>query len=420
MNIPLFDILSRLSFPILGALLLFGMCLFYLTINKKVHWLFFFLTLGGAFVGSSIPLLADLSSLSRWIMLFLLLVSGLIFSRIKISTGMLFFIGYAFVGFVAVLSAKDIIWQAQRGILLLIVSISIAIAYGDKSLSIYKLSFSAIAVAATLFSVYGFIPLQSQLSFGSRYFENFKAAPYFAMTLGGVLPFTYWGLWKGDTKFFRLFCCVGFVLGVVTLFFSGQRAGTIAGFLGLIPLLLTTFKKREHRVAIFILPVVFLVIVAFTQFAGSEKINFLVSRYSLDINLSNREFIWDRALSEISKNPFWGQGIGASETVISSSFHNTYLEVWFNSGILGLLLYLFAQFYFLYRIILLWQINQDADLKSLLALGAGYMGGFIALCMVESVGASASTLNLLLYIFIGAFVSNDGLFKKIKELKNAH
>jgi hypothetical protein len=38
------------------------------------------------------------------------------------------------------------------------------------------------------------------------------------------------------------------------------------------------------------------------------------------------------------------------------------------------------------------------------------MLGFVVLCAVESVGATASTLGLILYLFLGVMVSNDDLF----------
>jgi O-antigen ligase len=115
------------------------------------------------------------------------------------------------------------------------------------------------------------------------------------------------------------------------------------------------------------------------------------------------------ALSEIAKNPFWGHGMGAAETVISFSFHNAYLEVWYNTGILGLFLFLTSQFYFIYRIFYLNRVSKDPEIKSTLALALGYMLGFIVICIFESTGAGASNINIILYLFLGVLVSNNRL-----------
>ena len=95
--------------------------------------------------------------------------------------------------------------------------------------------------------------------------------------------------------------------------------------------------------------------------------------------------------------------------VMSYSFHNSYLEVWFNTGILGLILFLISQFYFIYRTIYLWRISEDPEVMSVLALALGYMLGFIVVCSFESSGAGASNINLILYLFFGAVVSNNHL-----------
>jgi O-antigen ligase len=412
MNTPFLDIIGRLNLQSFVVLTALTVCLLYFVLPRKIYGLMFFLTISGALVGSSIPIVAAASSLLRWIIIFLLFVSSFLFGKMKVSVGMLLFWGYVFLGFISLLGSNSMIWQFQKGSLLLMVAIAIPLAYGDKPYIVYKLSLIAIAIVASLFSIYSFIPLQSQLSVAERFSGFSQAAPNFAMTLGGLLPFTFWGLWRAESRWIKLLCGLGFILGTVTLIFSGQRAGTIAGIVGIIPLMLVMSKKKVLSWQLLLILVFVLLSGYFIlQNSAKERIDFLTSRYRVDAGLSDRELIWDKALSAINENPFLGHGIGASETVISSSFHNTYLEVWFNTGLLGLFFFIAAQSYFFYRIFFLGRHYNDLEVKSILALTLGYMLGFVVLCTVESVGAAASTLSVILYIFLGVIISNNTLFK---------
>jgi len=95
--------------------------------------------------------------------------------------------------------------------------------------------------------------------------------------------------------------------------------------------------------------------------------------------------------------------------VISSSFHSTYLEIWFNAGLLGLVLFMASQACFLLRIRHLSRMATDPEIRSILALALGYMLGFIVLCVFESLGAGISNLNMILYLYVGVLVSGGAL-----------
>ena len=416
MEIPLLDIVSRLdflSFTILGIL---GLFLLYFMLPEKIYGLMFLLALSAAFVGSSISFVGDVCTLIRWVIILLLLMSGILFGKVKLSIGVLLFWGYGLLGFASLLNSISPLWQFQRGMLLLMVALAIPIAYGDKPYPVYKLSLVSIAIVGSIFSIYNFIPLQSQLGDAARLTGLARSASNFSMDLGGLLPFIYWGLWKSDSKWIRIFCGVGFLLGIITLALSGQRAGAIAGLVGLIPLIVLTISKREGIKKVFLFfGVTAVVCYLILQWAGTDRLDFLTGRYSINEGASGRVLIWEFALSEIDKNIFMGHGIGAAETVFPSSFHNAYLEIWFNAGIFGLVFYIAAQVYFFYRIVVSWFRYKSVEVRSILALGMGYMLGFVGLCFVESVGAAASTLNVILYLFIGVVISNDIIFKSISS-----
>ena len=305
-------------------------------------------------------------------------------------------------------------WNEQRGLLLLVVAAAIPFGYSGRSFRTHRVTLVLIAIVGALFAIVNAVALPSQLTDPVRFVGYAKTAPALTVILGGLLPFVFWGLWNVKSTMLRMILGLGFLSGMAALVLSAQRAGTVAGIVGLIPLTLATIRRKKNVAWLVLLGIVLALLGFFVvQYTSEEKIGFLLSRYRLDSGLSDRDLIWAMALSEIARDPLLGQGIGAAEWVISSSFHNAYLEVWFNAGFLGLVLFLAAQAYFFLRIRYLNRILADPEAKSILALALGYMMGFVVLCIFESVGAGASNLNVILYLYLGVLVSGGALFEAV-------
>jgi hypothetical protein len=418
-DIPLLDIFNQLTFLDITVLAMLGILMAYFFFSNQMHVLMFILVFSAASVSTTIPIISSLASLTRWLILPLLLVAGLIFSKVRISFGMLMFWGYVFLGFVSLFRADHFLWQFQRSILLVTVAIAVPFAYSNKDVKTYRLALIAISLAATAYALINFIGLPSSLNDPVRYTGFAKSAPSMAATLGAVLPFTFWGAQNSESKWLKRICVLGFLLGTVTLLFSAQRAGTIAGVLGLIPLLLITLNQRKTATgSILLLALLGLIGYLLIMQSSTDRLTFLLNRYALNSGLSDREFLWQKAISEIAVNPFWGHGIGAAEDLISSSFHNAYLEIWYNTGFIGLVFFVISQLYFLFKTFYLWRQRTDSFAISISALSIGYMMGFLVLCLFESIGAGASNLNLILYLFLEVLVSNYAMSKeKISQSK---
>ena len=412
MESPLVEILNSLKLAHVIALAVAAVLMACCVLWNRVDALMFILVLSASLVGTTIPIVENIASLLRWLSVLLLFLCGLLFGKIAIPSRLLPFLAYVFIGFIFLTRAISPIWQFQRGFLLLIVAMAIPVAFSSRSYGTYRSTLVLIAVVASVFAVVNAISVTSHLSDPTRLMGYSKGAPSFAVILGGLLPFSFWGLWSVRSSVLKLVLGVGFLSGAVTLALSGQRAGTVAGVVGLIPLIIvTTLRKRNVGWSLLVLALLFLLGSLLVRQSSVARINFLLSRYSFDSGLSNRGLIWQMALSEIAENPLLGKGIGAAEWVISSSFHNAYLEVWFNAGLLGLVFFLIGQIYLFYRISFLIRISPDPEKESILALGLGYMLGFLVLCVFESIGAGASNLNVVLYWFLAVLVSHDALFR---------
>jgi O-antigen ligase len=386
-----------------------GFILFYFLLTKNIHGLFFIAALSSAFVGSTLPVISDIAALLRWVSIYILFLAGIILGKLKLSLGIVLIWGYAFLGFLYLFRAISINWQFQRSMLLIIVSVTIPFAYSSINYAGYKKSITLIAIAASIFNILNFIPLFDNLNNPVRYSGYAKGAPAVTLFMGGFLPFTFWGLTnQANSRIVKIISGFGLLFGIITLIFSGQRAGTISGLISLIPLLFTVIKSNiRSAIKIFsLLLVVVVMMFIFIQNSSIERLEFLLNRYNLESGFSNRDLIWRFAISQIEQSPIQGHGIGAVEVAYDFGFHNAYLEIWFNTGLFGVLLFLASQFYFLFRIIHQLLASNDPEIKSIYNLALGYMAGFIAICLVESKGAGASNTNMILYLFLGTMVTN--------------
>lgn len=409
MDISLTQGVLRLSFLEAAVFTLGGSLLVYSWLTDRVHILLFVLVLSAAMIGNKIPSVEGAASISRVVVLALLAAGAIFRERLKPSPGVILFWGYVAFGVISLFQAINSGWQLQRTILLGFVAVTIPFVYGDKSYKFLIASLISIAVAGAVFSMLHFTALPSQLGEGARFSGYLKGAASYAMVLAGFLPFMLWGTMRGGNRALRIISGAGFLFGVVSLILSGQRTGTIAGLIGVIPLLFLLLRRKTIILALLLLILPVLFSYQLVQQGGRDRGNFLIERYRASSDLSGRPLIWKRALTEIDKQPFLGRGIGASENLINNSFHNSYLEVWFNSGILGLFLFIAAQFYFLVRSV--WLVKQSVTVEGtcLGALALGYMIGFIPICLFESAGAGASNLSLVLYLLLGVVVSNKDL-----------
>lgn len=407
----LLEIIGRLNLFGMVILAMAGLLVLYFILLKQVNMLMFLVVLSAAFVGSAIPQVDDAAKFLRWSSILALFIAGLFVGRITVSPGLILLWGYVFLGCSFLLRMISPSWQLQKSILLIILVFGIPTAFGRSTFEHYKRALILIAIATSIYSILGFLPLASSLVSATRYSGISMGAPLFAATIGALLPFVFWATWKAESRLIKIACGFGFLFGASTLILGGQRAGLIIGFLGVLPLLLIVVQGRRDAVIGLILFVILVSLLSFLFFsqASAERRSFLASRYSIEYGLSGRFPIWQDAFSELIKAPFLGYGIGAVEIISEHSFHNAYLEIWYNSGFLGLVLFAGSQIYFLYRTIYLYRNTNDAGFKSVLALAFGYLIGFVALCAVENKGAGASNIWMILYLFLGVLVSHDSL-----------
>ena len=159
---------------------------------------------------------------------------------------------------------------------------------------------------------------------------------------------------------------IPFVLATMCLYYSGSRASMIALAFGVIALhnkeYLLANKKRYLLISLVITIIPALVVWAasgdlfywFKNFYDSYASGVYHKKFE-----SGRDRIWPILIAAISEKPILGWGLHVNLRNISSydlSAHNMYLQILFQSGLLGVLLF----FVFLYRLyVLMWRYREN-------------------------------------------------------------
>lgn len=371
--------------------------------RRRIEWLLVMVVSGAAFVGSSSDVVDVVASGIRWVgigILFLLAIANRPLAALNPSVA--FFAGYAVLGFVFLLNAVEPLWQVQRSLLLLGTVLAVpwataSIVLDSRSAKRLFLKFGAIGI---IVGVAAAIQIPSQLGAAARFGGISKGVPHFAVVLGSLLPFIWFAVLEqrsvaSATSFFVLFS-----ISALSLAMSAQRAGSIAGVIGIIAVTL------GFGVSQFKMPAAFLVVLIITVASllgehSSAKVEYLQRRYSPDAGVSDRERIWSTAYEKVLQNPLIGYGIGSAEKTrgFSTSFHSAYLEVWYNTGLVGGLLFVISFGRAAYVMIdLLRYSGEHVKAQAALCIGVVLSMSFVSL--FESIAAGASTISVVLFLVV--------------------
>lgn len=208
------------------------------------------------------------------------------------------------------------------------------------------------------------------IPFSHFYFSSFRFMGVFAnpnglaMAICGILPFVVYskheGLIQIRKTYFYLFIGIIFIMMILT----ASRTSLIS----LLMFIILVFKSRVKILLIFLIVLFF-----FFYYLDLININFIndieiivnVIRFDTISTASGRLDIWSVAFKEILKNPIFGNGFTYDVNFIQNygisnfginypreygGIWNSYLSLLLNTGILGLLSYLF----FLFK---MWQLS---------------------------------------------------------------
>lgn len=132
------------------------------------------------------------------------------------------------------------------------------------------------------------------------------------------------------------------IIAVVSLFISQSATAIIVGILILIFIVFYKYKpKMKLLLSIFVGVYILIILYRIQERVFGRLIEDYLGK---DITFTNRTYIWDYILAEISN--FWVIGLGRGNSLINSEFsrwneaHNGILELLLDTGVIGLVLFM--------------------------------------------------------------------------------
>jgi len=229
-------------------------------------------------------------------------------------------------------------------------------------------------------------------TYGGRPSASFGNPNFFAGYLIIVIPAALTLFFKTDGSK-KYLCLLLFVLLTADLIFNRTRGAWIACSVSLIYLLVVSLVKNKKLLfAIGIIIVLLGVLFGISKFSKYQTIN----PASQSPSVAERLFKWQTAVEIIKEHPFIGIGAGnlkinfalyqakvKEKTNFSlrgtseSNVHNEFLQIWAETGTLGLLSFLMIFVFYFYAIIK----NQNNDTLSL-CISAGVLA-FLVFCLTN-------------------------------------
>jgi O-antigen ligase len=207
---------------------------------------------------------------------------------------------------------------------------------------------SAITVTLVLLS---FAQLLTQGNESTLYSsKNYYAYPLLIYFLCELILFGFEQ--KISYKWLRIVILLFVLIG---LFLSGRRAPTLCALIALVVFI-------YHDKKLFFISLSVLILIFFTTIIGASFLGFRVDEsltyqrfYRIitnedneDSSYSEREFIWDKYLAGFNDSPLLGNGLNTNESTLSRhysgdleglSYHNSYLQVLVEAGIVGFIFF---------------------------------------------------------------------------------
>ncbi len=286
-----------------------------------------------------------LDAYSAILRIFLIVLLALPIVRLRNHPGLpiLVFGSYIALGVPMTVFSPDVLWTIQyAGLLLLTLAACATLADSFKTKRDVASFCALFLVAAVVWAAVGASSLSAlakQGAGGKRFAGGTETAGLFTQIGGILLPFVVWGVMRPWSMKWRASSACLAVVMLFVLLVSGQRAGTLAGILGSLPLL-ARLRSSKVLVGVGILGAVALMALQAASFNRAQT-DFVVRRY-LQGDLSNRDKIWAAGIQEILESPVLGHGFGANKRTLKEEIgkyiHSMYLAIWYDTGILGMVL----------------------------------------------------------------------------------
>ncbi len=215
-----------------------------------------------------------------------------------------------------------------------------------------------------------------------------------------IIPLYYY---KND-KWFVYFLGAAF-LCFFLLSFAESRTELLMVLFSVVVMLVFYYKKIHF---IWLLPLSFVFVLFVGLFTGRDSLLNASNLYEMIYLAStNRLFIFEFAILNPPENIFWGSGINNTmaylpENPLNSAFHNAFLEIWYETGFIGLILWMALIFYSL-RTVLSKYKDSNAQER---ILYTAFLGSLVAVLVAGLFDKGYMSSYYKFYIFYIVAVLN--------------
>ncbi len=262
--------------------------------------------------------------------------------------------------------------------------------------------------------------------FGARITSTFKNPTVLSTYIACILPLPILFLKKGNLKN-NLLCFSVAVLFAMIFIFSFSRNTFFLFSLALI--FLGWFGAPFKRFTKIALITLFIIPLLFIKLSQTHSIAQMVINPSVSPSLAERTYLWKIAKEMISDHPLAGHGINSYAEIRSNYFppidqmppsfrylhdahpHNSYLKIWIESGLMGLLLYLSIFFVFLIFIMKVFRQTPHSERRRLYPYMVG-LSVFVVSSLFDTFLMGALQLRMVFWLLAALF------FVELKTLES--
>ena len=202
-----------------------------------------------------------------------------------------------------------------------------------------------------------------------------------------------------------IFTILGFILTFTILFLTKSLGAWIALFAAVLTLLF--IKKKYNKMILLVLALIFLCFVGILLY----RLNHNQEQASPLFSLKQRLSYFKDTISIIKNQPFLGVGLGNFSLKNTRFAHNSYLQIWAELGILGLLSWIAIIFSFLVKGIR--SIKKSTASSGLFIAGMAFlMHNMIDFSFFEP------QVSFLWWVILGLIINNDKNNKSISTGRN--
>lgn len=135
---------------------------------------------------------------------------------------------------------------------------------------------------------------------------------------------------------------IAFFAYVGCIICTASRGSLLSLLIGCGLVLLTYLRRSGFSFMKLVILLLALGAIVLLYFYFSSRMEGAMARLTtMDDDIDNgRFFLWERALNQWKENPIFGYGVGAGYRMFSSANHNSYVELLFNTGLIGAFVFL--------------------------------------------------------------------------------